>query len=115
MSAWPPGYVSVEPYHLPLSPVLKTIAYTESFRTLRGVGKAKWTQPGVADTVPDPDASAEPVGWPDAVASMDAVRPTSDKYRSTPLRRPDLPTVKVWARSDVLPTKYVSGIAGSLY
>src|SRR5664279_3133811 len=78
-----------------------TIAYTESCTTLRGVGKEKWTQPALAATAPDPDASAEPVGWPDAVASMDAVRlppPTSDTYRSTPLRRPYSPAVKVCAQ-----------------
>src|SRR5664280_922177 len=78
-----------------------TIAYTESCTTLRGVGKEKCTQPALAATVLDADARVGPVGRPDAVASMDAVRlppPPSDKYRSTPLRRPDPPAVNVWAQ-----------------
>jgi hypothetical protein len=116
MNAWPPGYVSVEPYHTPLRPVGKTIAYTVSFTTLRGVGKEKWTQPAVGDTALDADARAEPVGLPDVVASIDTGRLTLGSaltYKSTPLRRPDLPAVKVWARSDPVPTKWLSDIAGS--
>src|SRR5664280_1264852 len=117
MNAWPPGYVSVEPYHAPLPPVLKTIAYTESFRTLRGVGKAKWTQSAGADTALDADFRTGPVGRPDVVASMDTVRlpfTSSLMYKSTPLRRPDLPAVKVWARSDSVPTYCGGEVAGSL-
>src|ERR1035437_2907102 len=87
-----------------------TIAYTESFRTLRGVRKEKWTQPGVEDTVLDADTRAGPVGRPDVVvASMDTVTltpPPSHKYKSTPLRRPDLPAVKVWARLNAPPATF---------